>query len=77
MRLLFNFLTIQMNNLTCLLPLLQDCGTLSAGPAAARAAVESEGRGQAEGSQSPSNASQEESTNTTPTSAGRRYGPDS
>ncbi|XP_036841097.1 nesprin-2 isoform X1 [Oncorhynchus mykiss] len=48
-----------------------DCGTLSAGPAAARAAVESEGRGQAEGSQSPSNASQEESTNTTPTSAGR------
>nr|XP_023829559.1 nesprin-2-like isoform X3 [Salvelinus alpinus] len=49
-----------------------DCGTLSAGPAAARAAVESEGRGQAEGSQSPSNASQEEGTNTTPTSAGRR-----
>ncbi|XP_052326819.1 nesprin-2 isoform X7 [Oncorhynchus keta] len=43
-----------------------DCGTLSAGLAA------SEGRGQAEGSQSPSNASQEESTDTTPTSAGRR-----
>ncbi|KAK6295335.1 hypothetical protein J4Q44_G00345610 [Coregonus suidteri] len=49
-----------------------DCGTLSAGPAVARAAVENKGRGRAEGSQSPSNASQEEGTSTTPTSAGKR-----